>query len=74
MHHNQAIQAKPYSLSGLRYAFHAAEDLTGTTQQQPILPYVVRVTGIKSIQGAGLWVSEPSSDPRLQLQLFLSLE
>lgn len=38
VHHNQAIQAKPYSLSTLRYAFHAAEDLTATTQQQPILP------------------------------------
>lgn len=37
VHHNQAIQTKLDSVSMLRYAFHAAEDLSGTSEQQLIL-------------------------------------
>lgn len=80
VHHNQAIQGKPYSISVLRYAFHAAEDLIGTTERQPILPVLGsshrhRVHPLARFprpwaQGAGLWVSEPSLDLRLHLQLF----
>lgn len=34
VHHNQAIQTKLSSVSTLRYAFHAADDVTGADEQR----------------------------------------
>lgn len=42
-HHNQAIHTKLSSVSMLRYASHAAEDLTGTTEQQSVLSVLGQV-------------------------------
>lgn len=70
--HNQTIQTKAHSVSTLRYAFHAAEDVTGADAQQsgsvPVRSNRIQVRPFARFsrpwaQAAGLWSVHPAWTP-----------